>query len=191
MAKCEHASTEETAMREMVEQLGDEMEMVEQLTSRSSGERKQHKQQVFKVQTTGGDGPDSVSGVRGVCMQFQQDKCTRGAAQCMFEHRKLSAEDCAKLEKYLEGFKGKPGYRQWQKQVTCFTCGRKGHIASECKWRKAKVQRAKHVQFENEDEEEVEEDVGMVLKRMSKKQRERMMEQLLVMGEKSESESDA
>ena len=100
----------------MVEQLGDEMEMVEQLTSRNSGEErkqhkqhKQHKQQVFKVQTTSGDGPDS--GVHGVCMQFQQDKCTRGVAQCMFEHRKLSAEDCAKLQKYLEGFKGKPRYR--------------------------------------------------------------------------------
>lgn len=69
--------------------------------------------------------------VPGVCFWYQENKCER--KDCTFEHRKLSEKGKQKLREIMKERKErKSAGGSTPFTPTCYACGEKGHIATQC-----------------------------------------------------------
>ena len=71
--------------------------------------------------------------VRGVCHWHQEGRCFRGK-ECSFEHRMLSKEGQEKLKEMMKAKNERKngGEKRVITPIRCFTCGKEGHISSQC-----------------------------------------------------------
>ena len=96
------------------------------------------------------DGPKDPSKTKKVCFNFNSEKgCTR--KNCPFPHKKVSKEHLAKLKAKQETTAGEGTKREKEKEkvlsvkeVVCYKCSEKGHIAPKCPYKELIDKSVKH-----------------------------------------------
>jgi hypothetical protein len=97
--------------------------------SSSSEDEKEHWAVARKATANRSESED----VRGVCHWHQEGRCFRGK-ECSFEHRMLSKEGQEKLKEMMKAKNERKngGEKRVITPIRCFTCGKEGHISSQC-----------------------------------------------------------
>jgi hypothetical protein len=66
--------------------------------------------------------------IKGVCQSFQDGKCSRGE-DCYYKHVKLTKEQ---KERLISQVSKSQQSKAKENGIECYSCGKKGHIASQC-----------------------------------------------------------